>query len=255
MQNENSTDKLKQRCIAGRNPVMEALKSEASIDRLLIAKGRREGMIQKLIAMARDRGIPIIEADKQKLFAACGTDANQGVVAFAAEKEYCSIDDILNKAQERGESPFIIIADGLEDTHNLGAVIRTADAAGAHGVIVPKRHSAPMSPATAKAAAGALEYMLIARVSNISQAIGELKEKGVWIYGAEGSAEKPYYEEDYTGACAFVIGSEGTGISRLVMENCDFKVSIPMCGGVSSLNASAAAAVLMYEVVRQRSIK
>lgn len=253
--NEDNTNEFKQRCIAGRNPVMEALKSGVPIDKLLISKGSREGMILKLIAMAKEKGIPVVEVQRQKLEFTSGTAAHQGVIALAAEKEYCEVEDILKRAADKGEKPFIIIADGLEDPHNLGAVIRTADAAGAHGIIVPRRHSAPLSPSASKAAAGALEYMLIARVANISSTIDELKDKGIWIFGADSEGKKPYYEEDFNCPCAIVIGSEGFGISRLVLEKCDFTVSIPMLGGVSSLNASAAAAILMYEAVKQRIIK
>ncbi|WP_415929771.1 23S rRNA (guanosine(2251)-2'-O)-methyltransferase RlmB [Zhenpiania hominis] len=236
--------------ITGRNAVLEALKSDREIEKLIVAKGA-EGSIRKITGMAKDKKIPVQYREKAALDRIVGRNSHQGVIAQVSEYTYCALDDILRRAEERGEDPFIMILDGLEDPHNLGAVMRTAECCGAHGIVIPKRHSAGITETVAKASAGAVEYMLCARVSNIGQAIDQLKERGMWVAACD-MGGKAYTEQDLTGSLAVVIGSEGTGISRLVREKCDFVVSIPMKGKITSLNASNAAAILMYEVVRQR---
>ena len=236
--------------ITGRNAVLEALKSDREIEKLIVAKGA-EGSIRKITGMAKDKKIPIQYREKAALDRIAGRNSHQSVIAQVSEYTYCTLDDILRRAEERGEDPFIMILDGLEDPHNLGAVMRTAECCGAHGIVIPKRRSAGITETVAKASAGAVEYMLCARVSNIGQAIDQLKERGMWVAACD-MGGKAYTEQDLTGSLAVVIGSEGTGISRLVREKCDFVVSIPMKGKSTSLNASNAAAILMYEVVRQR---
>ena len=236
--------------ITGRNAVLEALKSDREIEKLIVAKGA-EGSIRKITGMAKDKKIPIQYREKAALDRIAGRNSHQGVIAQVSEYTYCTLDDILRRAEERGEDPFIMILDGLEDPHNLGAVMRTAECCGAHGIVIPKRRSAGITETVAKASAGAVEYILCARVSNIGQAVDQLKERGMWVAACD-MGGKAYTEQDLTGSLAVVIGSEGTGISRLVREKCDFVVSIPMKGKITSLNASNAAAILMYEVVRQR---
>ena len=236
--------------ITGRNAVLEALKSDRELEKLIVAKGA-EGSIRKITGMAKDKKIPVQYREKAALDRIAGRNSHQGVIAQVSEYTYCTLDDILRRAEERGEDPFIMILDGLEDPHNLGAVMRTAECCGAHGIVIPKRRSAGITETVAKASAGAVEYMLCARVSNIGQAIDQLKERGMWVAACD-MGGKAYTEQDLTGSLAVVIGSEGTGISRLVREKCDFVVSIPMKGKITSLNASNAAAILMYEVVRQR---
>ncbi len=238
--------------IEGRNAVMEALRAERPIDKLFVARGETDATLARIIAKAKDTGTVIVETDRRKLDAMSTTGNHQGVIGIASVKEYVSIDDILNIAKERGEDPFIIICDEISDSHNMGAIIRTAETAGAHGVIIPKRRSAGMGAIVSKTSAGAIEYMAVARVPNISAAIKELKDKGVWIYGTAAGGESRLWETDMTGPVALVIGSEGDGMSRLVEENCDFILSIPMRGKISSLNASASAAIVIYEVLRQR---
>lgn len=237
--------------IAGRNPVSEALKSGRAIERLLITHGEMSGSVKVIVAKAKEKGIPIKEVDSKKLDFMCGNANHQGIIAVAAIKEYVSVDDILKIAEDKGENPFIIILDNIEDPHNLGAIIRTAECAGAHGVIIPKRRAAGLTYSVGKASAGAYEYMPIARVTNISTVIDELKEKGLWIYGADMDGET-YCTNNLKGSCALVIGSEGKGLQRLVREKCDVILSLPMLGKINSLNASVAAGVLMYEFTRQR---
>lgn len=236
--------------IAGRNPVLEALKSGREIDKIFIKKGQPDGSLRPLVKKARDRGIIISEVDKKKLDELSDGENHQGVVAFVSEIKYKTIDDILKIAEDRGESPFVIILDRITDPHNIGAIIRTAECAGAHGVIMPKRASAPINEIVAKTSAGAVEYANICKVTNLASTIDTLKEKGLWITGADMNGES-MYDIDFTGGVGLVIGSEGEGISRLVREKCDFIASIPMKGEVSSLNASVAAGILMYEVVRR----
>ncbi|MCQ4638357.1 23S rRNA (guanosine(2251)-2'-O)-methyltransferase RlmB [Anaerovorax odorimutans] len=239
--------------IIGRNAVMEALKSGREIEKLIVAKGA-EGSIRKITGMAKDKKIPIHYSDKQTLDRIAAGKNHQGIAAQVSQYTYCEVEDILELASQRGEDPFIIILDGLEDPHNLGAVMRTAECCGAHGIIIPKRRSVGLTETVAKASAGAIEYMLCAKVPNIGQTIDRLKERGIWVAACDMGGE-PYSRQDLTGKLAVVIGSEGDGISRLVREKCDFVVSIPMKGRISSLNASSAAAILMYEVVRQREGK
>lgn len=247
MQNENQKDDM----IIGRNAVSEALKSGRTIDSLLVAKGGVSGTLLKIAAQCRERGIVVKDVDSRKLDYMCGHGNHQGVIALAAVKEYAQIEDIFESAKQKGEQPLIIICDELEDPHNLGAIIRSADAAGAHGVIVPKRRSASLSYAVGKASAGAIEYVPVARVPNLAAAIDDLKKNGVWIYGADMGGSM-WCEHDLTGAVAIVIGSEGKGLGRLIKEKCDFLVSMPMSGNINSLNASVAAGIIMFEVVRQR---
>lgn len=237
--------------IAGRNPVSEAIRSSRPIDKIMVARGEKSGAVVGILAKARDKKIPIKEVDRTKLDYISGGAAHQGIIAFAAVKEYSTVDDILEYAQSRGEAPFIIVLDEVEDPHNLGAIIRTAECAGAHGVIVPKRRSASLSYTVGKASAGAVEYMRVARVTNIAKLIDELKEKGVWVFGADMNGTD-YTECDFSGACAIVIGNEGKGISRLVREKCDVIVSLPMKGKINSLNASVAAGILIYNALKYR---
>lgn len=242
---KEQTTETKPDVIAGRNPVSEALRSGRPIDKILVARGEKSGAVVGILAKARDRQIPVKEVDRVKLDFLSGSAPHQGIVALAAAKEYSSVEDILAYAGERGEPPFIVILDGIEDPHNLGAIIRTAECTGVHGVIIPKRRSAGLTYTVGKASAGAVEYMRVARVTNISALIDGLKERGVWIYGADMNGTD-YTDCDMSGACAIVIGSEGKGISRLVREKCDVIVSLPMRGKINSLNASVAAGVLMY---------
>lgn len=237
--------------ISGRNPVSEAIRSNRPIDKILVARGEKSGAVIGIIAKARDRQIPIKEVDRTKLDYISGNSAHQGIAAFAAAKDYSTVDEILEYAQSRGEAPFIIVLDELEDPHNLGAIIRTAECAGVHGIIIPKRRSASLSYTVAKASAGAIEYMRVARVTNISGLIDSLKGKGIWVYGADMNGTD-YEKCDFSGACAIVIGNEGKGISRLVREKCDVIVSLPMKGKINSLNASVAAGILMYKAMKNR---
>ena len=238
--------------IIGRNPVAEAIKSGREIDKIMVKKGEIEGSLRPIIKKARDMGIPVIEADKNKLSELAEGGNHQGVIAYAAAHDYASLDDIFKKAEEKGEPPFIVILDKITDPHNFGSIIRTANCAGAHGIIIPKRGSVGLNEVVAKTSAGAIEYVPVAKVTNIAQTIDILKERGVWVAGAEAGGDT-MYNTDLSGSMALVIGSEGEGISRLVKEKCDFLVEIPMFGDVNSLNASVAAAVLMYEVVRRRN--
>lgn len=240
--------------LEGRNPVMEALKAGRTIDKILVSKGEKEGSIRKIIAMAKEKNIIIQEVDRAKLDSISVTRAHQGVIAYVSAKEYVEVEDILEIAKKKNEDPFIVILDELTDANNLGSILRTADSAGVHGVIIPKRRSVGLTPAVSKASAGAVEYVPVAKVGNIAQTIEQLKEKGVWVVGTDASGEKPYYENDLKGPFALVIGSEGEGIGRLVKEKCDFIVNIPMKGNVSSLNAAVAGAIVIYEVFRQRNM-
>ena len=238
--------------LEGRNALTEALRSGRTIDKVFIAAGDTDRALQHLAAQAKEAGAVVVPVDRRKLDAMSTTRSHQGVIALAAAREYFTIDDILQEAADRGEAPLIVICDELSDPHNLGAIIRSAECAGAHGVIIPKRRSVGLTAVVAKAAAGAVEYMKVARVTNINSAIEELKQKGVWIFGTAAEGSVPMYQADLTGGTAIVIGSEGDGMSRLVRQNCDVTVHIPMKGKITSLNASAAATVLLYEAVRQR---
>ncbi len=241
--------------IEGRNAVTEALRAGRSIDKIFIAKGEVDKTLGHIASKARDMGVVVVEADRRKLDAMSATHAHQGVIALAAVREYVSVDRILEIARERGEDPFVIVCDEISDPHNLGAIIRTAECVGAHGIVIPKRRSAGLTSVVGKTSAGAAEHMAVARVANLPAAIKELKSRGLWVYGTAAQAPAGMWSTDLTGPVCLVIGSEGDGMGRLVTENCDVLVSIPMHGHVNSLNASAAAAVLMYEVLRQRGNK
>ena len=250
-QNKQNLDNQRNDIIAGRNPVMEAIRSGRSIESILVAKGERSGSVVAIIAKAKQKNIPVKDVDSKKLdFLAKGVN-HQGIVAQCAVKEYSTLDDIFALAEERGESPFIIVLDKIEDPHNLGAIIRTAECAGAHGVIIPERRSAGLSYTVEKTSAGALEYMPVVRVKNISAVLQKLKDKGIWVYGADMDGEH-YKKVNFDGAVALVIGNEGKGISPLVAKDCDVIVSLPMKGKINSLNASVAAGILMYEIADKR---
>ena len=238
--------------LEGRNALTEALRSGRTIDKVFIAAGDTDRALQHLAASAKEAGAVVVSVDRRKLDQMSYTRAHQGVIALAAAREYFTIDDILEEAASRGENALIVICDELSDPHNLGAIIRSAECAGAHGVIIPKRRSVGLTATVAKASAGAVEYMKVAKVTNINAAMEELKEKGVWIFGTAAEGSVPMYRADLTVPAAIVIGSEGEGMSRLVQKNCDVTVHIPMKGAINSLNASAAASILLYEAVRQR---
>ena len=237
--------------IIGCNAVVEALRAGRSVDCIMIARGERGGAVNKIITVAKEKSIVIKDVDGKKLDFMCGSGNHQGVVARVAAHEYSTVDDILNVAKERNEPPFIIVCDEIEDSHNLGAIIRTAEASGAHGVIIPKRRSASLNFIVAKTACGALEYVKVARVNNLARTLDELKEKNIWIYGADMDGQS-WCETDFNGGVALVVGSEGDGMGRLVKEKCDFIVSLPMRGHINSLNASVASGIIMYEVAKQR---
>ena len=239
--------------LEGRNAVLEVLRSGRDIEKIMVQKGNVEGTIKRIVAQAAEKGVVIQEVSRQKLDELSQTKNHQGVIALCAVKEYSTIEDMLAVAAERGEAPFLVLCDEISDPHNLGAIIRTAECVGAHGVIIPKRRSAGLTAVVDKASAGALEHMAIARVPNLVAAIETLKKNGLWIYGTAAEGSNELWKTDLTGPACIVIGSEGSGISRLVREKCDFLVSIPLHGQISSLNASAAAAVLLYEALRQRS--
>lgn len=238
--------------LEGRNAVTEALRAGRTIDKIFVADGDIDAGLQRLVAQAKDAGAVVVPVDRRKLDQMSTTHSHQGIIAQAAAHEYATVDDILEEAASRGEQPLIIICDELSDPHNLGAILRTAECAGAHGVIIPKRRSVGLTATVAKASAGAVEYMKVAKVTNIAATIRELKEKGVWVFGTAAEGSQPMYQADLTGSTAIVIGNEGDGISRLVRDLCDVMVHIPMSGRISSLNASNAASILLYEAVRQR---
>ena len=249
-ENEGIHGSYENGAVIGRNAVRELLRSGREIDKLLVQRGERTGSIVVLVAQAIERGIPVIETDKNKLDATAGYAPHQGVIAFAAEKEYCSVEDILAIAEERGEAPLIVICDGITDPYNLGAIIRCAECCGAHGLVIPKRRAAGLTPLVTKASAGAIEHLAIAKVANIASTVESLKERGVWVYAAEAGGES-LYRTDFSGPCALVMGSEGNGVSALVKKLCDATVSIPMYGRVNSFNVSTAAAVLLAEIAKQ----
>ena len=239
--------------VIGRNSVLELIKSGKDINKLYIQKGNRHGSINEIISRARENKIVIKEVEKNKLDEMCENQNHQGVIATVPPFEYSDIDDILNLAKQKNEDPFIIILDEIEDPHNLGSIIRTAECVGAHGVIIPKRRSAEVNSTVNKSSAGAVQYVKVARVNNLNDTIKYLKENDVWIYGTDAGAKSYYNEQNYKGGVAIVIGSEGYGMNKLVAKNCDFLVKIPMKGKVNSLNASVSAAIMMYEVLNQRS--
>ena len=238
--------------IEGRNAVIEALRVGTAIDKIYIAKGETDKTLGHIASKARAAGIVVVEADRRKLDGMSRTHAHQGVIALAAVREYVSVDDILADAAAKNESPLIVVCDEISDPHNLGAIIRTAYCAGAHGVVIPKRRSAGLTSVVAKTSAGAVSHMKVARVPNIPSLLKDLKKRGVWVFGTAANGTTGLYDTDLKGAAAIVIGSEGDGMTRLAAENCDFLVSIPMKGDLNSLNASASAAILLYESVRQR---
>ena len=238
--------------LEGRNALTEALRAGRTIDKVFIADGDTDRALQRLAAEAKEAGAVIVPVDRRKLDQMSFTRSHQGVIALAAAHDYFTVDDILEEAASRGENALIVICDELSDPHNLGAIVRSAECAGAHGVIIPKRRSVGLTATVSKASAGAVEYMKVARVTNINSTISELKEKGVWVFGTAAEGSVPMYKADLTGPAAIVIGNEGDGMSPLVRKNCDMLVHIPMKGRISSLNASAAASILLYEAVRQR---
>ena len=239
--------------IEGRNSVIELLESGRDINRILVAKGEKHGSIHKIIAMAKERKILINEIDRNKLNQMAQTPNHQGVIAIVPPFDYCEVEEILEVAKQKNENPFILLLDGIEDPHNLGSIIRTAETAGIHGIIIPKRRAASVNSTVNKVSAGAVSYMKIARVNNLNETIHYLKEQDIWICGTDADTKTEYTKQDYKIPIAIVIGSEGFGMSRLVKENCDFLVKIPMKGKITSLNASVSAVIIMYEVVKQRN--
>lgn len=238
--------------VEGRNSILELLESGKDINKIFITKGERHGSVNKIIAKAKERRIIIVEKDKKQMNEIAQTENYQGVIAIVPPFEYCDIDDIIKDAKEKEEDPFILILDGVEDPHNLGSIIRTAETAGVHGIIIPKRRAAGVNSTVNKVSAGAVEHMKIARVTNICESIERLKRDGLWICGTDISTDKYYYNQDLTGPLGIVIGNEGKGISDKVKKNCDFLVKIPMKGKVTSLNASVSTGIIIYEVVKQR---
>lgn len=238
--------------VEGRNAVLELLESDRDINKIYVQAGQKHGSIYKIIAMAKEKKVLVSEVDKNKLRQMAQTENYQGVIAIAAPFEYVEVDDILEEAKNRKEDPFIVILDGIEDVHNLGSIIRTGETAGVHGIIIPKRRAAAVNSTVSKVSAGAVEHMKIARVNNLNETINYLKEQGLWICGTDMHTNTNYDEQDYKGPIALVIGSEGYGMSRLVKENCDFLVKIPMMGKITSLNASVSAGIVIYEAIKQR---
>ncbi len=248
----DNQEKINDECIvAGRNAVRELLGTDRDIEKIYVQSAEREGSIKLLVALAKEKKIPVIELDRQKLDNIAGGAVHQGIVAIASERNYYSVDDILGYVEEKGEKPFLVMLDGVEDPHNLGAIIRSAECLGVHGIIIPKRRAVGLTQTVAKASAGAVEHMRVARVTNLAVTIDELKERGLWFYAADMGGDE-YYKSDMRGASCIVLGSEGFGISRLVREKCDFTVSIPLLGNVNSMNVSCAAAVILAEAARQR---
>lgn len=246
---------LSEDILLGRNAVREAIKSGRSINRILIAEGSHGGSISEIINLSKERHLVLQSISTDKLDTLCGGQRHQGIAAYAAPVDYVELDDILNLAKDRGEDPFLILLDELEDPHNLGAILRTADAVGAHGILIPKHRSCPLSSVVAKTSAGAVEYVPVARIGNVAQTLEGLKKQGLWVAGADMDGTENYYEANLTGPIVLVIGSEGHGVSRLTKEACDFIVKIPMRGKVNSLNASNAAAILAYEILKQRTLQ
>ena len=244
---ENYSDQVE-----GRNSVIELLESGKDINKIFIEKGEKHGSIFKIIAMAKEKGVIIVEKDKRQMEEMAQNKNYQGVIALVPPFEYCEIEDILDRAKEKNEDPFVLILDGIEDPHNLGSIIRTAETAGVHGVIIPKRRAAGVNSTVVKVSAGAVEHMLVARVTNITDAIEKLKKEGLWICGTDINTDKYYYEQDLTGPIGIVIGNEGSGMSNKVTKNCDFLVKIPMMGKVTSLNASVSTGIVIYEALKQR---
>lgn len=247
-----ATDRPQSEIIFGRNPVIEALKAGTLIEKILVLYGVRGGAIEKIQRLAKQHNVPCVEASKQKFRELASDEITQGVVALVGTKQYVDVEDLLAVSGRRGEMPFLLVLDEIEDPQNLGALVRTAECAGVHGVVIPKHHAASVSSSVARASAGAIEYMPVAKVTNIAICLDRLKEKGVWVIGAAADGDRLFTEVDYTMPVALVVGSEGKGIRKLVKEKCDFLVKIPLYGKIASLNASVAGALLMYEVVRGR---
>ena len=248
----NTPDPEAEGLVIGRNAVRELLRSDRTVDKLLVRRGDREGSIVVLVAEAVEKNIPIVEVDKAKLDSLAGFVPHQGVIAMVAQKEYCSVEDILAIAEERGEKPFIVIADGITDPYNLGALIRCAEGCGAHGLIIPRRRAVGLTALVAKSSAGAMEHLAVAKVANIHQTVLDLQKAGIWVYAAEAGGSA-HYDTNFSGPCALVMGSEGDGVSRVVKDACDGIVSIPMYGHVNSFNVSTAAAVILAEIARQHN--
>ena len=248
----NTPDPEAEGLVIGRNAVRELLRSDRTVDKLLVRRGDREGSIVVLVAEAVEKNIPIVEVDKAKLDSLAGFVPHQGVIAMVAQKEYCSVEDILAIAEERGEKPFIVIADGITDPYNLGALIRCAEGCGAHGLIIPRRRAVGLTALVAKSSAGAMEHLAVAKVANIHQTVLDLQKAGLWVYAAEAGGSA-HYDTNFSGPCALVMGSEGDGVSRVVKDACDGIVSIPMYGHVNSFNVSTAAAVILAEIARQHN--
>lgn len=239
--------------VEGRNAVIELLESGKDINKIFVTKGEKHGSIHKIIAMAKEKKVIVVEKEKRKMEEMAQTPNFQGVIAMVPPFEYCEVEEILQTAKNRGEEPFVLILDGIEDPHNLGSIIRTAETAGVHGIIIPKRRATQVNSTVNKVSAGAVQYMNVARVINISSAIEFLKKEGLWICGTDGSSKTYYYEQDLTGAIGIVIGNEGNGMSQKVKKNCDFLVKIPMKGNITSLNASVSTGIVLYESIKQRS--
>ncbi|WP_179945259.1 23S rRNA (guanosine(2251)-2'-O)-methyltransferase RlmB [Clostridium carboxidivorans] len=249
----NTSEKsFREDLIEGRNAVIEVLKSERTVEQILVANGDVSGSINLILALAKEKKVVIKQVDRKKLDQLSQTGAHQGVIAQITPYKYCDVDDIISYAEEKGEKPFIVILDEIEDPHNFGSIIRTAETCGVHGIIIPKRRNVGLTPAVYKASVGAIEHMKIAKITNINNAIDKLKEQGIWVYGADMNGENYCYDVDFRGAVALIIGSEGKGILKLTKNKCDVLVKIPMVGNISSLNASVAGGILMYEILKQR---
>lgn len=255
IETKKDKEKIYDDIIEGRNPVLELIESGKDINKIFVQAGERNGSITKIIAKAKEKRIILVEVQKSKLDEISETKNHQGVIAIVPPFEYCDVYDILEYAKQRKEKPFIIILDGIEDPHNLGSIIRTAETAGAHGIIIPKRRAVAVNATVAKTSAGAVEHVKIARVSNLNETVKYLKENDIWVYGTDGEAKEIYYNQDFRDSIALVIGSEGYGMSDLMKKNCDGLVKIPMNGKINSLNASVSAGIVMYEVVKQRTRK
>ncbi len=251
MKNQNQKEIYNDQ-VEGRNAVIELLESGKDINKIFITKGERHGSIHKIISMAKENKVILVEKEKRQMEEMAQTENYQGVIAMVPPYEYCQIEDILQEAKTRGEDPFVLILDGIEDPHNLGSIIRTAETAGVHGIIIPKRRSATVNSTVNKVSAGAVQHMKVARVTNITDAIETLKKEGLWICGTDINTTTYYYEQDLTGAIGIVIGNEGSGMSQKVKKNCDFLIKIPMKGKVTSLNASVSTGIVLYEAVKQK---
>ena len=253
--NEYMNEEIREDLVLGRNAVIEALKSDTTIEYLCVSKGDLEGSIKVVLSLAKDKNVVIKEVDRRKLNEMCGGANHQGVIAKVTPFKYSEVTDIINRAKRKGEDPFIVILDEIEDPHNLGSIIRTAELCGVHGIIIPKRRNVGVTPTVYKCSAGAIEHMRIAKVTNINATIDQLKEEGIWIYGADIDGKDFSYNTNFSGPCALVIGSEGRGISKLTLKKCDVLVKIPMVGKINSLNASVAGGIMMYEVLKGRLTK